>query len=483
MSSLIILPTQLYEIGLIEKTVEKNKIGKIIFYNDPQYYTAYNYNKKRLLLHRASSLIYFEKLKSGFNKTGIILKWEEKTGSEVLAKYQPIFVFDPIDKPVRDIFIKKKATILESPNFINDFRFMEMYYKKITDKKQPKRIIFNAFYENSKHNAGLEIGKSQDTLNRNRIPAAEIKAASKPVLSGYKRNPETLKIIADSIKWVASNFPKNPGTLPKNPADFRFPVSSEEAGLVFRRFIANLGNFGTYQDALGLISGNNPTEEPETFYHSGLSSSINIGLLNPEKIINYFKKNIINKPEVVKKIGINNIEGYIRQLFWREYQRFIYIYFEDRISPLVNSKNYTFPVLIGKKDFNKSWYSSDSELPDPVKKCINLAFDTGYLHHIQRLMVVGNFMLISGVDPVDAFRWFMEFSIDSYEWVMCQNVFDMVFCCSGGLTMTKVYYSSSNYLLKMATPGSAKSDWPKVWDSVYDKFTKKNYNILKHFRR
>jgi len=483
MSSLILLPTQLYEISLIEKTVEKNKINKIVFYNDPQYYTAYNYNKKRLLLHRVSSMLYFEKLKSEFSKSKITLKWEEKTGSEVLAKYQPIVLFDPIDKPVRNIFMKKKATILESPNFINNSGFMETYYKKITDKKQPKRIIFNAFYENSKLNSGLKIGKSQDTLNRNQIPASELKKASKPTLTGYNRSPETLKIIAGSIKWVASNFPGNPGSLLTDPADFHFPVSSEEAGLVFRRFISNLGNFGTYQDALGLISGNDRTEEPETFYHSGLSSSINIGLLNPEKIINYFKKSIIGKPEVVKKIGINNIEGYIRQLFWREYQRFIYIYFEDRISPIVNSKNYTFPVLISKKDFNKSWYSDKSELPDPVKKCINLAFDTGYLHHIQRLMVVGNFMLISGVDPVDAFRWFMEFSADSYEWVMCQNVFDMVFCCSGGLTMTKVYYSSSNYLSKMATSGSVKSDWPKVWDSVYEKFTKKNHDVLKHFRR
>ena len=128
---------------------------------------------------------------------------------------------------------------------------------------------------------------------------------------------------------------------------------------------------------------------------------------------------------------MNSYEGYIRQLFWREYQRYCYIHYN------FNGKNY----FGNNKKIGKEYYDGTTGIV-PVDDCIKKAFENGYLHHIERLMVVGNYMNLDGIKPVDGMRWFIEFSCDSYEWVMHQNVLDMVFCVTGGDTMRKPYILS-----------------------------------------
>ena len=87
-------------------------------------------------------------------------------------------------------------------------------------------------------------------------------------------------------------------------------------------------------------------------------------------------------------------------------------------------------------------------------------------------MVIGNFMLLSGIHPNEGFAWFMVMSCDSYEWVMKQNVLDMVFFVSGGVTMRRPYISSSKYILRMSN--YKKGDWCEKWDVLYKNFIKKN---------
>ena len=101
------------------------------------------------------------------------------------------------------------------------------------------------------------------------------------------------------------------------------------------------------------------------------------------------------------------------------------------------------------KKIDSKWYTGNTGM-EPVDNFIKMGFETGYLHHIIRLMIMGNYMNLYGLDPKDGFKWFMEFSCDSYEWVMCQNVLDMVFFVTGGKTMRKPYISSSNYIIKMS---------------------------------
>jgi deoxyribodipyrimidine photolyase-related protein len=192
-----------------------------------------------------------------------------------------------------------------------------------------------------------------------------------------------------------------------------------------------------------------------------LSTSINIGLLQPIEII----KEILQYND----IPINSLEAFIRQLFWREYQRYCYKYYN------FDNKNY----FGNKKKLSKEFYNGTTGIL-PVDNCIKYGFDTGYLHHIERLMVVGNYMNLYGIHPHEGYKWFMEFSCDSYEWVMHQNVLDMVFFVSNGDTMRRPYISSSNYILKMSN--YKKDKWCDEWDKLYDNFLKKNKHKLWKYR-
>ena len=95
-------------------------------------------------------------------------------------------------------------------------------------------------------------------------------------------------------------------------------------------------------------------------------------------------------------------------------------------------------------------------------------------------MVVGNYMNLSEIEPMEGLKWFMEFSVDSYEWVMYQNVLDMVFFVTGGKTMRKPYATSSNYVLRMSD--YKKGEWCETWNQKYEDFMKNNVEKLWNYR-
>jgi deoxyribodipyrimidine photolyase-related protein len=99
---------------------------------------------------------------------------------------------------------------------------------------------------------------------------------------------------------------------------------------------------------------------------------------------------------------------------------------------------------------------------------IKKLLETGYAHHIERLMVLGNFMLLCELDPDEVYRWFMELFIDAYDWVMVPNVYGMSQFADGGLMSGKPYISSSNYLMKMGD--FSKGPWQQTWDALFWRF-------------
>ena len=107
----------------------------------------------------------------------------------------------------------------------------------------------------------------------------------------------------------------------------------------------------------------------------------------------------------------------------------------------------------------------------PVDDTIKKLLKTGYNHHIERLMILGNFMLLCEFDPDAVYRWFMEMYIDAYDWVMVPNVYGMSQFADGGLFASKPYISSSNYIIKMSD--YSKGEWSQVWDSLFWRFLNK----------
>jgi len=379
-------------------------------------------------------------------ENGFIVKYVEyhEKFDPNIKEYQ---IYDPVDK----IKLHGNPDIIDTPNFLLDLEDYEKYRKK-TDK-----FFFNAFYMWGKKQINYDDWdqtkwqrlvkmKSQDKLNRKKMP----KNIKIPDLPSNNFDDEQ-KYIDEAIKYVEKHFKNNYG----NTDDFIFPISRKTTKKWLQDFIKKkFDNFGIYQDSI--------VKNESYLFHSILSTSINIGLLHPHEII----------AEMLKykgKIPDNSLEGYIRQLYWREYQRYCYIYYD------FDGKNY----FGNRKKLDEKWYNGSLEI-EPIDDCIIKAFDTGYLHHIERLMVMGNFMNLSGISPKEGFRWFMEFSCDSYEWVMHQNVYEMVFFISGGDTMRRPYISSSNYILKMSD--YKKGEWSVEWDKLYHTFLEKNREKLWKFR-
>lgn len=421
MSVFLILPHQLFDIKHL------NIANNYIIWEHPHYFLDYNYNKKKLLMHYGSMHYYFEYLQSHkFN-----VEYYTYNTTPDINNYQ---LFDPIDK----INLPGKYTIIESPNFILNCNIYAKYRKK-TDK-----FFFKNFYMFGKKEINVMPDvKSTDKENRKSLP----KNILIPKLTTNANDEKYIDIGATNVN---KHFKNNYG----NTNNFIFPLTHETANNWLDDFIkSKIKQFGDYQDAID--------KNEHYLFHSVLSTVINIGLLNPSDIISKIMA-------VAAAIPINSLEGYIRQLFWREYQRYCYIYCDFRKNYFGNNKKLT-----------KKWYSGKLGI-GPVDDCIITGFDTGYLDHIKRLMVVGNYMNLANISPKEGHKWFMEFSCDSYEWVMAQNVYDMVFFVTGGKTMRRPYMSSSNYILKMSN--YKKGEWSNIWDDKYHEFLKKNKDKLWNFR-
>jgi deoxyribodipyrimidine photolyase-related protein len=426
---LLILPNQLFDIKYFPKNIKK-----VYIYEHPLYFTKYKFNKKKLVMHRASMKYYYDYLKKKNYNVSYVAFNEKLTIDNYI-------IFDPID----NIKLPGTYETIESPNFIMTKEQYSKYRNK-TDK-----FIFTNFYMWCKKEIDLYPSlKSKDMMNREKYKDG----VDIPKLP--KGDSDT-KYVKEAIKYVETHFKNNYG----NTKNFIYPITHTSAKKWLTDFLnKRLKNFGPYQDFV--------VKNQSYMFHSILSSSINIGLLNPSEIIKQIKK-------YKSKVKINSFEGYLRQLFWREYQRYTFIYiFKDMINKKL-SQNY----FGNRKKLNKKWYDGSLGI-EPIDDLIVDGFNTAYMHHIGRLMFVGNYMNLYGLHPMEGFKWFMEFSIDSYEWVMCQNVLDMVFFITGGITMRRPYVSSSNYVLKMSN--YKKGKWSEVWDELYNKFLIKNKKKLWKFR-
>jgi deoxyribodipyrimidine photolyase-related protein len=179
---------------------------------------------------------------------------------------------------------------------------------------------------------------------------------------------------------------------------------------------------------------------------------LNIGLLDPQYVID----RVLYKA-AHSEIPMNSLEGFIRQIIgWREFMRGIYHHPGNEIRN-GNFWNFTRPLP-------QSFYDGSTGIP-PIDRVIRQLLNDGYCHHIERLMVLGNFMILCRIKPDEVYRWFMEMFVDSYDWVMVPNVYGMSQFADGGTFTTKPYISGSNYILKMSD--EPKGPWCPIWDALF----------------
>ena len=437
---LAILPNQLFDIKYLPKDIKK-----ITLIEEPVYFgereQKMNFNKLKLILHRASMKYYQYYLKKK--------KYNVKYIDINKINYQEIFsnnitMFRPHDYLLEDKLKKYKITYLNNPNFLMSEEQLNKYYQKNKNKKTAKHVDFYKFVKQE-----LDIlvnKKSYDQVNREPLPK-NIKLPNQPK---QKEN----KYVREAKIYINELFPNNYG----NVEDFIYPITHNDSIKWLRQFIKErLEKFGKYQDAID-------SEHPFLF-HSIISPMLNIGLLMPDQVVNLIRIEYENK-----RLEINNYEGFIRQIIgWREYQRYCYIYYYKDIT----SGN----VFKNKNKLTQHWYEGTTGI-EPIDKSIKFAFKYGYLHHILRLMVMGNFMNLCMISPHEVYKWFMEFSCDSYDWVMIQNVYSMALWADKGLTMSKPYITTDNYIMKMSNFN--KGIWNETWRSLFYNFIWENKSIIKN---
>ena len=233
-------------------------------------------------------------------------------------------------------------------------------------------------------------------------------------------------ITTDVLVLVKVRFADHFGTL----EPFHFAVTREQALTELEHFIDNLlPNFGDYQDAM--VAG-----EPY-LYHSLISSYLNAGLLLPLEIC---KK--VEAAYQQDKAPLNAVEGFIRQILgWREYIRGIYWHH----MPHYGLRN----TLEAKTPLPDFYWSAETHM-FCIAESVRHTRDHAYSHHIQRLMVTGNFALLAGLDVVQVQEWYLAVYSDAYEWVEMPNTLGMALFGDGGVVASKPYAASGKYIHRMS---------------------------------
>lgn len=234
------------------------------------------------------------------------------------------------------------------------------------------------------------------------------------------------EITSAVLDLVAAELPDNFGTL----QPFSYAVTQEGARAALAHFVQHaLPFFGDYQDAM-------LSSEP-FLYHSVLSLYINVGLLDPLEVCLR-----VERAYYEGHAPLNAVEGFIRQIIgWREYIRGIYW----QNMPGYTEQNY----FEAARDLPEFYWTGDTDMAC-LAASIRQTRDEAYAHHIQRLMVTGNFAMLAGVDPKAVHEWYLAVYFDAFEWVEAPNVIGMSQFADGGLMGSKPYAASGNYINKMS---------------------------------
>ncbi|MEM9414321.1 MAG: cryptochrome/photolyase family protein [Planctomycetota bacterium] len=288
---------------------------------------------------------------------------------------------------------------------------------------------------------------SYDADNREKLPGS-VQLPDLP-------EPSTTDHVRDVVELVNERFPDHPGSI-EHLSNVWFPTTRSQALAWLRRFLdERFAQFGPYEDAL--------SARGDFLFHSALTPVLNLGLITPREVID-------RALEHADQHGtpINSVEGFVRQVIgWREFVRGIYQHYSEK-QEQANSFNH-------HRRLTAKWWTGDTGLP-PLDDAIKKALRLGWTHHIERLMVLCNFMNLCEVEPREVHDWFMAMFIDASDWVMGPNVYGMGLRSDGGVFSTKPYICGSNYLRKMGDYG--KGDWCDVADGLYWRFVDKHRSFF-----
>ena len=299
---------------------------------------------------------------------------------------------------VKEFFADKKQYLMES-----FYRFMRKKHNILMDGNKPVGGKWNFDQSNRRR---------YDTS----VPIPE------PIM--FNNN------VADINEMIKKAKTKTFGDI--QPEQLIWPVNRSQAIAALNDFLTNrLPHFGTYQDAM--------TRQSWSVFHSRLSFVLNTKVLHPMEVI---QTAIDTWKENKEVIGIQQIEGFIRQILgWREYMRGMYWALMPEFADM-NFFNHTKPL--------PRYYWDGRTKMACMRTVVRQSLKYAYAHHIQRLMITGNFALLAGVKPDEVDAWYLGIYIDAIQWVEVTNTRGMSQYADGGIIATKPYVSSANYINSMS---------------------------------
>ncbi len=453
MKALLIFPHQL---DLDHPSL--NDFDKVIIIEEFLFFKQYNFHKQKIAFHRASmktfehslanKVIRYVESTSEASDIRVLISMLAEEGYTALGYINPIDNW--LDTRTKKAAIEARIELIEysSTLFINSSKDLEAYFR--SDKKSFHQTTF---YKKERKRLNILVdsdGKPQgdkwtfDSDNRKKYPKGKIPPSI--------HLPESDLNWDEAVSYTNTNFNDNPGNL----AELIYPYNVAQSQQWLNHFLEQrFAEFGPFEDAI--------VKESSFLHHSVLTPMLNVGLLKPfeivEKAIEFANNN---------KVPLQSLEGFIRQIIgWREFMRGMYT---CKGAEMRTTNFWGFRRKIPQSFYNAQ--TGIAPIDDTIKKVLN----TGYCHHIERLMVLGNFMLLCEFDPDEVYRWFMELFIDAYDWVMVPNVYSMSQFADGGLFATKPYISSSNYLRKMSNYKSG--DWEEIWDGLFWRFMHKQRSFF-----
>lgn len=445
--------TLIYPHQLLDNHPALDKGRPVYLIEEPLLLTYNPIHRQKLLFHLKTLDYYEQKLRNeGYTSFRILIQ-DCPTSEAVFEKIKrdgvdTVHVMDSTDdyleraldkSGLNRIFYESRLFYLTKAEAVSRYqksnKFMANFYREI-------RKDFDILVDDQKKPIG---GKwSFDSENQKRVP-------------------KSIALLEDIL--VAKVSPEDENRLKSIQAEQYgetgswLPHTHIEARLFLTEFLKlRFNQFGDYEDAI--------LNEHTRLWHSTLSPLLNIGLLTPQEVINeclvYARKH---------SVPLNSLEGFVRQIIgWREFIRASY-------------------ECDGRKMRQQNFFNHQRKIPDglwtgetdllPIDQTVTKALKTGYTHHIERLMIIGNFLLLTETDPNEVYRWFMGLYIDAYDWVMVPNVYGMSQFADGGSFATKPYISGGNYLAKMSDLRDDKN-WMELWTALYWNFLDKNQPLLKN---
>jgi deoxyribodipyrimidine photolyase-related protein len=412
------------------------------------FFRQLRFHTHKLVLHRAGMKRFEQRLREAGFETAYVDSSADHTThdrlAEVLREVSSVEAYDPVDdwleRDTRQVCAEAGAelTVLETPAFLTTNDQIRSMFDGV---RQPR---MQHFYEKQRRRLDVLMDGDRPAGGRWSFDTENRKPLKRGLEVPELPDVHHAEHVAAALDWARTEFPDNPGDLDA----FFWPTTHEQADDWLTSFLVDRFQlFGPYEDAIAV-------DEPWLF-HSVISPLLNTGLLDPRTVL---ARALQHAEE--HDVDLPSVEGFVRQVIgWREYMRASYV---------VHGRAMRTRNLLGlTRELDDSWWEGTTGL-DPVDTVVRRVNRHGWCHHIERLMVLGNAMLLSRIDPEEVYEFFLALFIDAYDWVMVPNVYAMSQFATGELITTKPYVSGSNYLRKMSDfpPG----EWTRIWDALYWQF-------------